>query len=403
MLDNSLCVNLSLIIYELRFSLFGLKDVPRISVEIDPWVTNLEGGLYLQNEYKISLITPVYNACLLIDRAFHSVKRQTMGFHNIQWLLVDDHSSDGSWDRITALAERYQNVVPLRTSENSGSASTPRNLALDSAMAPLIMFLDSDDTLEPDAARSLYHLITEKNVDLADGAFCERSSKRPINERYVGCREGKYSIQQDADEFFPISHPIWTKIYKRDIIERAGLRFDPSLRNGEDSLFIYQYLLQCNSAWHTNKVLYCYTVDESSVSHNRSPQYFIELARSCDAVQRALKDTGLIRYCERFTEETAISSVDGLCDTKAISDDMCLDILPYWYPFIKLIADNKLSAKVPIGEILTRDAARDDYNGFCANFISLRRIYDERRAFAEQVFSSRGWRLITAINRFLGR
>ena len=63
-----------------------------------------------QTSYKISLITPVYNAFRYLDETFESVKVQTIGFENIEWLLVDDHSSDGSFEKISLWAEEYPNL-----------------------------------------------------------------------------------------------------------------------------------------------------------------------------------------------------------------------------------------------------------------------------------------------------
>lgn len=354
-------------------------------------------------EYAVSIIVPVYNAENYLKEMFESVRRQSMGFENIQLIMVDDCSKDSSFKLMQSWAEKYPNVVALQTPYSSGSASMPRNIGLAAAEAAYIMFLDADDILRPNAAELLHRLITTHDVDLAGAAFKELGSRESKDKRYVGCREGLFSIRDDADALFPISHPILTKIYKRSIIEQNGISFDIELRNGEDSVFIYRYLQASKMLWHTNEVIYEYRVLENSVSHNRSANYFIELAEACTVLKEMLSGTDVFVYYERFVSEVAVASVDILCDSNQVSDEKCLQILSCWYPHIKYIADNGLNTKVAIGEILARDASRNDYEGYVADFFSLRKLYEDRRELVNRFTASRGWKLLTFANKLLGR
>ena len=95
--------------------------------------------------YKVSVIIPVYNAEDTLKNAVDSVVNQTIGFENIELILVDDNSSDGSKEIISDYANEYDNVKPIFLSKNSGSPSMPRNVGIDNATAPYLMFLDNDD------------------------------------------------------------------------------------------------------------------------------------------------------------------------------------------------------------------------------------------------------------------
>lgn len=349
--------------------------------------------------YKVSIIVPVYNAEKYLPEAFESVKKQTIGFENIQLIMIDDRSGDGSFGLIKAWAEQYDNVTALQTPAGSGSASMPRNMGLDVAEADYIMFLDADDRLEPCAVELLYGLITTRCVDLADAAFGEMSRKVALDKRYLDRREGLYSIVEDADEFFPISHPLWTKIYKRSIIEDNGLRFDTKLRNGEDSLFIYEYLKHAENAWHTNELVYEYRIRESSVSHNVNKTYFSWHAAACDAIKSVLVGSDRFVYYGHFVEEVAIASVDILCDTQSMDESDCKEILKLFYGHIKHIADNGLDEKVPIGKILARDAGRDDYESYVEDFFAMRGLYRQRRDELDNIFNSRGWKLVSKLGK----
>lgn len=354
-------------------------------------------------KYLVSIVVPVYNAEKYLRAAFNSVRKQTIGFRNIQLILVDDCSKDRSYSLIRGWAKRYSNIVFLQTPQGSGSASEPRNIGLSAAEADYVMFLDADDVLRPNAVELLYNLITTHNVDLADAAFKELGSVAEIDGRYRGKKEGIYSINDESDELFVMVHPIWTKIYKRSIIESNNLTFDITLRNGEDSRFLFQYMLHAKDVWHVNQVVYEYRVLDGSVSHDRTLRYYKELADACTAIKRDLSSSPLTAYLHRYIEEIAVSSLEALCDSANISDEGIKGALLCWYPFMKYIAQNRLNSKTALGEILVRDAERDDYDAFEHDFFELRCIYVERRQLFQGIFSSRGWKLITFINKLLRR
>ena len=63
--------------------------------------------------YKISVITPVYNAESSLKNAIDSIINQTIGFENIEFILVDDKSTDGSRSIILEYADKYDNIKAI--------------------------------------------------------------------------------------------------------------------------------------------------------------------------------------------------------------------------------------------------------------------------------------------------
>ena len=63
--------------------------------------------------YKVSLIIPVYNAELSLKNTIKSVMNQTLGFENIELILVDDNSNDDSKQIISELVRKYSNIKPI--------------------------------------------------------------------------------------------------------------------------------------------------------------------------------------------------------------------------------------------------------------------------------------------------
>ena len=109
--------------------------------------------------YNISIIIPVYNKEDTIQRAFESIKNQSIGFESLEVIFVDDSSIDNSVNIIKELSDNYKNVKSINLSENSGFAGKPRNVGIENATAPYLMFLDPDDVFLEDACKILYESI----------------------------------------------------------------------------------------------------------------------------------------------------------------------------------------------------------------------------------------------------
>ena len=104
-------------------------------------------------EYKATVIIPVYNVEKFVESCLASLTEQTIGFENIEVLLVNDGSTDNSEKICKGFADKYENVV-LYSKENEGLSKT-RNYALTRANGKYIFFLDSDDKLRADTVKSV--------------------------------------------------------------------------------------------------------------------------------------------------------------------------------------------------------------------------------------------------------
>ena len=94
---------------------------------------------------KLSVYTCAYNAEKWIDQCMRSVARQRI-FHDIEYIIVDDHSTDRTTEIVAKFASQYSNVKWVRNSANIGLASSS-NIALKMARGDYIMRLDADDYL----------------------------------------------------------------------------------------------------------------------------------------------------------------------------------------------------------------------------------------------------------------
>ena len=82
---------------------------------------------------KISVIIPVCDVEEYLDECIESIINQTIGFNNIELIMVDDGSTDNSYNIMKKYEEQYENIKIYHFDEKSGSAGKPRNKGISMA------------------------------------------------------------------------------------------------------------------------------------------------------------------------------------------------------------------------------------------------------------------------------
>ena len=115
----------------------------------------------------ISVIVPVYNVEDYLDQCLNSIVGQT--YPHLEILMVDDGSTDNSGALCDQWAERDQRIRIIH--QENGGLSAARNTALDAMSGELVIMVDSDDVLHPDAVSILLQAIQAHHADVAIGSF----------------------------------------------------------------------------------------------------------------------------------------------------------------------------------------------------------------------------------------
>lgn len=137
--------------------------------------------MHIKENFKISVIIPVFNTQDYLKICLDSVLQQT--YHNLEIILIDDGSSDKSGEICDAYANQYSNVL-VRHIKNEG-VSSARNLGISLATGDFIGFIDSDDIIASDMYENLLKLVQTSNAQIACCGFTKFSDDQKLPQESV--------------------------------------------------------------------------------------------------------------------------------------------------------------------------------------------------------------------------
>ncbi|GAA2453762.1 glycosyltransferase family 2 protein [Streptomyces lavendulocolor] len=184
----------------------------------------------------VTVVVIVHDDAERLPRAVASVRAQTL--RDIEIVISDDHSTDATPRVAAALAAQDDRIRVLRLERNSGGCGAPRNRALETARAPFVMFLDSDDELPPRACELLLGAHAGADLDFAMGAVERvRTDTGDVSPWMAHLFARRRTVRGIEDEPRLLFEPLSTnKMYRREFLDRHSLRFPEGLHY-EDQLF----------------------------------------------------------------------------------------------------------------------------------------------------------------------
>lgn len=200
----------------------------------------------------LSIIVPVYNVKPYLKKCVESIINQT--YTNLQIILVDDGSTDGSQNICDEFAQKDSRIVVIH--KENGGPSTARNEGMDRANGDYISFVDSDDWLEPSM---YYDLITQMEKYNADLAVCSFFECKGDEKKAVG--DSKNVNVLDTEEIFTNKNQlrflVWNKVFRRSFVEE--MRFIPG-QVYEDFHFCREVFLKTKKIVYLDVPFYNYRI-----------------------------------------------------------------------------------------------------------------------------------------------
>ncbi|MDE7078471.1 MAG: glycosyltransferase [Alistipes sp.] len=223
------------------------------------------------SEPAVSVVIPVYNLESYVACCLDSVRRQT--FAGFEAIVVDDGSTDGSWDIVRRYADADARIVAVHT-QNQGVARA-RETALSRVRGRYVCFLDSDDWWEPDMLERMVAAIEEgEGYDVVCCGFTRVAStyRTSMPERLSGATMNRDAFLQNivAHRVMP---SLCSKIYRRTLFVDSlhhyvmpmgqDLLLNLQIACGASRVRVidyvgYNYLQRAGSSIHTNRLTFDY-------------------------------------------------------------------------------------------------------------------------------------------------
>lgn len=338
--------------------------------------------------YKISIIVPVFNVEFYIERCLFSLMNQSIGFENLEMILVDDVSSDRTGYIIEKYASKYDNVKYHVLDENSGAAGKPRNVGIELASADYIMFIDPDDFFTSDACRRLYDIISQEDADIVSGGHAHKGDNREyvpfpnlwastltdpgdsIESRQNAARQmfkdndGQIRIDS-VDEMGSVvtNFGLSSKIFRRKFIIDNDISFPINIP-AQDSVFLFNSFINANGIIFISDIIYCYDdnrddEDNASITH----QFDVNKNRARLSSYRLMLDMSRSKNREDIYVYYLLNGkltyfIDIFIVKSLISKEDIEKSLEGYYDLFKLVVEHKCSIKkelVPFFEMISRD------------------------------------------------
>lgn len=249
---------------------------------------------------EISVIVPVYRAEAFLRKCAESVLNQT--FRNLELILIDDGSPDGSGALCDAIAAEDARVRVFH--KPNGGVSSARNLGMAEARGDYLAFADADDWLPENALELMYIAMEEAGADSAggahtmvwpDGSTVEEPGALPagmygaeeiqggIVSRLLGERMGR---QGEVLNGF-----IWRFLFTRSIVAERQITFAGAYL--EDELFLMEYFCHAKKLAMVGESVYCYLQNPASVTRRYLPDYMDTFTRFMQAKRELAAAEGL--------------------------------------------------------------------------------------------------------------
>ena len=218
----------------------------------------------------ISIITPCHNSASTLMRCWNSVKNQSIDLASIEIIFVDDASDDNNatWEMLLQIENEAPDSVMLLHLEENVRQGGARNVGLPYVNGKYFMFLDSDDTLDKKACKTLYEKAENTNADMVLFNCMYRNDEgdsvpRVKYQEAMTLDLSKDDVRRKALLGVGVNFGCVDKFYKTKFYRSVGSLF-PEHMVYEEPLFVYPMFVYANKVEIITDYLYNYYIHPNS-------------------------------------------------------------------------------------------------------------------------------------------
>ena len=279
----------------------------------------------------ISIIVPVYNVKDYLEKCLQSICVQT--YKNLEIILIDDGSSDGSGELCDLFAQRDGRIKVIHQTNAGQSAARNRGLAV--AQGEFLGFVDSDDWIESDMYEFLYRLLKENGADISICSHYRDKGGKSVakyasGEQFVFTRdEGIRALAVDKH----VRNYMVDKLFKRSLF--AGIVF-PVNRVFEDLAICYRGFYGAEKVVMQDTPKYHYMIREGSTMQSRyNPQKEYNLFQSVYEQVKFILEKGIWDKAGVYVMRRGIRLLDHtmMVEASISTDEVIRDVITKMHEF----------------------------------------------------------------------
>ena len=201
-----------------------------------------------EKNYRLSVVTPFHNTNLsFFEKCLDSMKKQTLGFENIEWVITLHNSEPEYVEAVRKLCGEYKNIKLYELYNDNRTASSPRNECMKHVTGKYVFFLDADDFLFPYALKTLLETMEEHQADV--GSFREESIVGTEGLQRIEQMRLKFLLDQtkplivlhrdspDLAKYLDSRNGTVHKMYRVGLLRDNHISFSDQIKIGEDVTF----------------------------------------------------------------------------------------------------------------------------------------------------------------------
>lgn len=241
---------------------------------------------------KLSILIPAYNADKYLKDCLDSILGQDAMSNDIEVLILNDGSTDGTLDIINDYDSHYSMLRSI-SRENKGIGFT-RNELIDNAEGEYLWFIDADDWIEKGAIAKILNALNSNAIDCLMLSFQVEPQSGDI-KRYI--YEGDYPNGIELTKAQIYNNSVWSRIYKSEIVKKSGIRFGKYCM-GEDFDFTFRLIPKLGHSVCLNEIVYHYVLRSNSATQEKSYEHRRKVADDSLAIILAFQG-----YFDKFSAD----------------------------------------------------------------------------------------------------
>lgn len=250
-----------------------------------------------------SLIIPIFNAAAYIEKCLISCTTQDIAPDEYEIILINDGSTDKSFDIIKRFAVEHKNII-IQNKANGG-VSSARNAGLDIANGKYIWFIDADDWIPEHVLKSVYSTLEDNNLDMLQFGYSVVATEKvqPCDSKLLVETSVRCPDSYIKSNLFIGGAGL--TIFRSQIVKSNKIKFVQGLILAEDQLFMLEVLHHSSRVKRTDKILYNYYYNTLGASNNSK---FNDLVFSIEKISSFCYRERFKKYCDFLIIQQFISA-----------------------------------------------------------------------------------------------